>query len=299
MEQINYFISGASGFIGGQLCDFLKEQGHHCLKVSRKVIEQQDSRSLHSPSSKGKKVFIHLAARVHNTKCHDDQLYYRDNVVLSKKAIELAKNLGCSQFIFMSTIKVFGEVQTEPYTEATTPLPKTAYGRSKLTAEQELISLNQSLKMRLDMVRIPLVIDMNAKGNIETLVKVVKKGVPLPFGLLTAPRAFVFRGELIQKLYDVSLMESQHASENLHLVCQQEGMSTSSLLRWIGQNLGKQVRLVPVPLSMLKFFALIGDLGGYLLNKKLPFNSDVFEKIALPMEMVPKSTQLVSIKKES
>ena len=286
-------MSGSSGFIGSRLCTYLDEMGYGCFRVARDVIQHQDTNALsESSENKGKKVFIHLAARVHNIDCEEYSLYYQDNVELSKKALILAKQLGCKQFIFMSTIKVFGEVQSAPYTVHTQANPQSAYGRSKLVAEQELVSLNKSLGLHLDIVRIPLVIDMEAKGNIQTLVSVVKKGIPLPFGCLKAPRAYVLRNELVKRIYEISLKEYLGPDYYLHLVCQKEGISTSKLIRWIGKNLGRSVNLVPVPLSFLKILALAGDYCEKYFNKKLPFNSSMLEKIALPMEMVPDSLKL-------
>ena len=85
-------------------------------------------------------IVLHCAALVHQKVEHPYDKYYEVNVEYPVKLAKLAKENGVKQFVFISTIAVYGEDE-EKLTENTVCNPVTPYGKSKLKAEKELLKL--------------------------------------------------------------------------------------------------------------------------------------------------------------
>ena len=120
-------------------------------------------------------VVFHVAGIAHvssNPSKDEAELYYRVNRDLAIETAKKAKAEGVSQFIFMSSIIVYGDVKETngKITKDTIPNPKNAYGDSKLQAEQGLKPL-QSKDFNIAILRPPMIYGPNSKGNYQKLVK--------------------------------------------------------------------------------------------------------------------------------
>src|SRR5699024_6455844 len=116
---------------------------------------------------------LHVAGIVHTKENKDNiNLFYRVNRDLTIEIANKAKNEGIQQFIFMSTMNVYG-VSTGVITKDTLCNPKTAYGKSKLEAENLLLEL-QDEKYNISIVRPPMVYGPNTVGNYVSLSKLAK-----------------------------------------------------------------------------------------------------------------------------
>ncbi|MDR0949866.1 MAG: NAD-dependent epimerase/dehydratase family protein, partial [Lachnospiraceae bacterium] len=115
------------------------------------------------------------------------QEYYRVNCDLALELAKKAQEQGVSQFIYMSSIIIYGESvfgkKAVPITAQTTPNPMNFYGKSKLQAEKQLIKMvdeyannhpNQP-KMQIARVRSPFVYGYGCKGNYQTLERLAAK----------------------------------------------------------------------------------------------------------------------------
>lgn len=114
---------------------------------------------------------IHLAAIVHRKKV-DEQEYYRVNKDLAVEVAKKAKKAGVKQFIFFSTMSVFG-MDIGIIGEHTKPKPKSSYGKSKLAAEKKIISLADK-NFLVAIVRPPMIYGPNAVGNYARISKLAK-----------------------------------------------------------------------------------------------------------------------------
>ncbi|BAK93722.1 MULTISPECIES: NAD-dependent epimerase/dehydratase family protein [Tetragenococcus] len=115
---------------------------------------------------------IHLAAIVHK-KSQEDDIYYRINRDLAVETAQKAKNEGVKQFIFFSTMSVFG-VNQGVINKETKLLPKTSYGKSKLEAEKGIRKLGDE-QFIVSILRPPMIYGPNASGNYTRLSKLAKK----------------------------------------------------------------------------------------------------------------------------
>lgn len=125
----------------------------------------------------GYDAIFHVAgiAHVKETKKNKD-LYYKVNRDLAIETAQKAKKDGVKQFIFLSSMSVYG-LETGVITRETIPNPKTNYGKSKLEAEGLLNSLSDD-SFILSILRPPMVYGKGCKGNYPRLARLVLK---MPF----------------------------------------------------------------------------------------------------------------------
>ncbi|NKE85902.1 NAD-dependent epimerase/dehydratase family protein [Staphylococcus arlettae] len=162
-------ITGKNGYIGNRLNDYLKIQGH--------VVDQINVRGNQWKELDFSKynVIIHLAAIVHNNNPKATMVNYMNvNYYLTKEIAEKAKSEGVNQFIFFSTMSVFGldgEVGKQVIiNKKTLTKPKTSYGLSKLRAEEMLDEI-QSNEFKVAVLRPPMIYGESAPGNFSKLIK--------------------------------------------------------------------------------------------------------------------------------
>lgn len=162
-------ITGKNGYIGNRLNDYLKVQGH--------VVNQINVRGNQWKELDFSKynVIIHLAAIVHNNNPNATMVNYMNvNYYLTKEIAEKAKNEGVNQFIFFSTMSVFGldgEVGKQVIiNKKTLTKPTTSYGLSKIRAE-EMLGEIQSNEFKVAVLRPPMIYGESAPGNFSKLIK--------------------------------------------------------------------------------------------------------------------------------
>ena len=168
--------------------------------------------------------------------------YERVNVTQTLQLAKKAKESGVKQFVFMSTVKVYGEETNTKYTEKSICQPKDEYGKSKLKAELELLKLGDE-SFKVSSIRTPIVYGYGVKANIKSLVNLVNKVPILPFGNIQNKRSMVYIGNLCY-LVDV-VIEQQKAG--VFLASDDEPLSTSRLIELIAKNLNKKIYLIKIP----------------------------------------------------
>ncbi len=113
--------------------------------------------------------------------------------------------------------------------------------------------------MEVVIIRPPLVYGHDAPGNFGSLVRWVEKGVPLPLGSVYNKRSLVGIDNLVDLI--VRCIDHPAAANKVLLAGDGEDLSTTELLRAVGEAMGKPARLIPVPAGVLQ-------LGATLLGKK-------------------------------
>jgi nucleoside-diphosphate-sugar epimerase len=205
-------------------------------------------------------VVIHTAARAHILKDEvPDPLaeYRKVNVDGTMNLARQAAHAGVRRFVFISSIKVNGE-QTRPGVPFSTddlPAPQDPYGISKHEAEQGLHQLAQESGMEVVIIRPPLVYGPEVKGNFATLVRIVERGVPLPFGAVHNKRSLVAVDNLVDLI--ITCINHPAAANQVFLAADGEDVSTSELLRGVAKAMGKPARLIPVPAGLLMLAATL------------------------------------------
>lgn len=271
------FITGATGFVGKALVTELVADHHQVVAALRKQstelpmeVEQRLIGDLGFLSESNTiintldniDVVIQTAARVHimEDKAADPLDEFRKinvnaTVALARQAIRA----GVKRFIFLSSIKVNGEStdNRQPFSETDEPAPKDAYGQSKLEAEQALFDLGHTTSMEIVIIRPPLIYGPGVKANFASMIKIIKKGLPLPFASVFNQRSMLAIDNLIN--FIKSCMVHPAAANQVFLIADGMDVSTTELLQKIAKAFQQSSRLIPVPISLMTFFAkLIG-----------------------------------------
>lgn len=168
-------ITGVNSYIGISFKKWL-QQWPDGYKVD--TVDMKDGAWKEKDFS-GYDVLFHVAGIAHIKETKENAaLYYKVNRDLVYEVALKAKNEGVRQFIFMSTMNVYG-VETGVITKDTIPNPKTNYAKSKLQAEDVLRDIADD-NFRVCVLRPPMVYGKSCKGNFQSLVKIVKKFPTFP-----------------------------------------------------------------------------------------------------------------------
>jgi len=229
------FITGAGGFVGNY---FIKSYADK-YEIETFSFLKDDISSLHVSDVD---VVVHLSALVHQMGGASASEYERVNITQTLELAKKAKEGGVGQFIFMSTIKVYGEESEIAYTEMLTCKPEDEYGKSKLKAENELLELEDE-NFKVSIIRTPIVYGYGVKANIKNLVNLVKKVPLLPFGNIKNKRSMVYVGNLCH-LIDELIKQKQNG---IFLASDDEPLSITKLIELIAKNLETKVTLIKVP----------------------------------------------------
>jgi len=259
-------VTGSSGFVGHTLVAELGRRGFGARGAVRRrpsgnaggeVIEvgELSESTDWSAALRGIDTVFHLAARVHRVGERAGQAeaaYLRTNAVATTALARAAIEAGVCRFVFVSSVKVMGEVSAErPFAEDDPTQPQDAYGRSKLAAERELQRL--AGQMELSIVRPPLVYGPGVQANFLALLKLAAGGWPLPLGAARAPRSMVFIDNLVDAL--IACATRPHGSPATYFVSDGRDISVAELVRLLRMEMGVPVRLWSLPAGVVRAVA--------------------------------------------
>ncbi|MCG7984005.1 MAG: SDR family oxidoreductase [Candidatus Thiodiazotropha lotti] len=265
-------VTGANGFVGTHLCPYLVDQGYSVRAALRsrqaawQVGEQTVVGDISADSDwqqalQGVDSVIHLAGRAHVMRESTDDplsLFRQVNVAGSLRLAEQAMVAGVRRFVYLSSIKVNGESSSAKPLAADDPAkPEDAYGQSKWEAEQALKDYLANGDMELVIVRPVLVYGAGVKGNLQSLVRWIRNGVPLPLAGVENRRSLVGIDNLLDFLQ--LCIEHPAAAGEAFLVADGEDLSTPRLIRMLAQAMGVKAKLFPLPNRVLR---LLGRLSG-------------------------------------
>jgi len=183
-------------------------------------------------------VVFHVAGIAHVSADPDmESLYYRVNRDLTIEAAKKAKEEGVSQFIFVSSIIVYGDVEDGIIHENTIPRPSNFYGLSKLQAEEGIKTLETDT-FKVAILRPPMIYGPGSKGNYPKLAK-ISRVIPL-FPNIKNQRSVLF----IDNLSEFIRLLIENEERGSFFPQNAEYVGTSELVQVIAEAHGKQVSLV-------------------------------------------------------
>ncbi len=253
-------LTGYSGFVGPYLLKSIQED----YAVSLLGRKEPDNASFDFYQSElndtsdfelalaGTSVVIHCAARAHIM--HDEsgnplKEYREVNTLGTLNLAQQAAAAGVKRFIFVSSIKVNGESTSNsfPFKYDDKKKPQDDYGYSKAEAEDLLLELAQKTEMEVVIIRPTLVYGPGVKANFASLMNLVSKGLPLPFGCITSNRRSLVS---VRNLVDliITCIEHPKAANQVFLVSDDNDVSTASMVKAMSTALAKPNRMLPVPL---------------------------------------------------
>ena len=286
------FLTGATGFMGNALLACLLENKMKILVGVRKKtgtlphsvqqviigdlsVLSKGSLTLQGAIFDGVEVVIHTAARVHvmNEGASDSWAEFRKiNRDATLVLARLAAESGVKRFVFISSIKVNGEM-TSPcssFKPNDVYVPDDHYGLSKYEAEQGLLALAKETGMEVVIIRPPLVYGSDVKANFASMMKWMSKSIPLPFGAIHNKRSLVALDNLVDFIaLCADRKQSPKAANEVFLISDGEDVSTTQLLRKVAKAQNNKAWLIPIPTGLMTFAAKLigkGDVANRLFG---------------------------------
>ena len=238
-------ITGKNSYVGKNIGNFLLYKNMEVKYVSvRNGISEDEFTDVD--------VVVHCAAIVHKKEAKFAILYDKVNYELTVDIAEKAKKKGVKQFIFMSTMAVYGKSEGE--INGNTPLqPKTLYGESKLKAEKALEKIADE-NFKVSIIRPPMVYGRSCPGNYKKLRMLALK-LPV-FPLVENKRSFIYVENLAYFVWNTI----SEGKEGIFMPMDSKTESTDTMSKYSCSVNNKEIKFSPflgkmvkkIPLNSLK-----------------------------------------------
>lgn len=257
---MSIFLTGSSGFVGKSFLNYFKQDN---IRVSSRGKESNID---------GAEVVIHLAGKAHDLKnTSNPDEYYQVNTELTKRIFDSFLISDASVFITLSSVKAVTDEVQGLLTEDHIPNPITNYGKSKLLAENYILSKEIPEDKRVYILRPCMIHGPGNKGNLNLLYKIVSKNIPWPLGAFENKRSFCSIDNLMFIFQE--LMEREDIPSGIYNVADDEPLSTNELIRLIAQAQNRRPKLWNISEKFIEGVASIGD------KLNLPLNSERLHKL--------------------
>ncbi len=269
-------VTGANGFVGYNLCNFLENSGFKVKRISgssHSNYENNVSISSWNDPIKWERILadvdyiIHCAGIAHRFNLKENkEIYENSNHRLTRKILFAAKKTNVKKFIFLSTIKVNGDftLNNQSFKHDDKPNPSDAYGRSKLNAEKSIIQMTKNSNLNFVIVRPALIYGDSVKGNLLRLLNIINTRIPLPLANIRNERSFTSIHNLLDFL--LLCLKKDDANNKTFLISDSNTVSTTTLVKLISKGLNKKIILFYLPIYFIKII-------GKIANKKFSVNS--------------------------
>lgn len=266
-------ITGANSYIGTSFENWIQKNAPDISIDTMDMIGE----AWKNADFSGYDAVFHVAGIAHADvgKVSDEQkaLYYKVNAGLTEECAKKAKAEGVKQFVFMSSIIVYGEsagIGKERVITKDTPLtPANFYGDSKVKAEEAISPLSDKT-FKVVILRPPMIYGKGSKGNYPLLAKMARK---LPFfPNVQNERSMLYIGNLCKLIACVIEREE----EGIFYPQNKDYVNTGDMVKHIAKVKGKNIRLTGLFNPMLKLMGRMGGKLGGLVNKA--FGNMVYEK---------------------
>lgn len=258
-------LSGVSGFLGGNLYDYLINRDYPVTKL--------DLRTNPSPKlSDDIGVVVHMAGLAHdleNVNCPDK--YFEVNTELTKKLFTTFLQSAAQNFIYISSVKAVADtLKRDALSEEDDPKPQTPYGKSKLAAEFYLNDQVLPEGKRVYILRPCMIHGPGNKGNLNLLYQIVSRGIPWPLGAFENRRSFL---SVDNFCWVIEELLNGYVEPGTYNVSDSESLSTNEIVRLIAESNDRRVRILNLSPLLIRTIAKWGD------TIRLPLTSERLKKL--------------------
>lgn len=243
-------ITGANSYIGTSFEKYIKENYSDEYQID--TLDMKDP-NWKNYNFKGYDSVFHVAGIAHQKETKDNaHLYYEINRDLAGKVAKKAKQEKVKQFIFMSSMSVYGLDYSNDLITVNTPAnPKTNYGKSKLEAEIEINKLKGE-NFSIAIVRPPMVYGAGSPGNMTNLLKAVRKFHVFP--TIKNERSSISINKLCEEIKNIT----DNCQSTIYLPQNSEYMCTHDVIKEQMNKENTKILFIPLFNPLIKI--LIGKV---------------------------------------
>ena len=290
-------VTGATGFIGSFIVEEALNKGMEVWAAVRKTSSLEylrDSRihrielNLSSEDDLKKQLkdhpFDYVVHAAGVTKCIHQEVFYRINTEGTKNLVNAIRTLKMplKRFVYLSSLSIFGPIrEQQPYqeiTEADTPQPNTAYGKSKLLAEQFLDGINESLKADEEPFPYVILRPTGVYGPREKdyflMAKSIKGHSDFSVGYKQQDITFVYVQDVVQAVF---LAIDYGKTGRKYFLSDGQVYQSSTFSNLIHQALGRPWWIrIKAPIWILRIVTFFGEHIGRMTGKITALNNDKY-----------------------
>ena len=263
-------LTGGDGFIGSELSIMLSDAGYTVLMLVRGKCKNNYGKNIickdignfcnisdWSVFLNDADYIIHLAAQTYSLSSNPLADLIKINCDVTLKLALDAANYGIKRFIFISSVGVLGSenINGVLFNNSSEFNPSSAYAVSKMKAEVGLKKLSKSTGMNIVVIRPPIVIGANVKGNFYRLLRLIDLGAPLPFGKLNNKRNMISKKNLCDLIIKTITVPLPRFS-NL-VVTDGSNWSVAELVVLISKYMNRKHLLIPIPMTVLTILSFL------------------------------------------
>lgn len=290
-------VTGATGFIGSFIVEEALNKGMEVWAAVRKTSSLEylrDSRihrielNLSSEDDLKNQLkdhpFDYVVHAAGVTKCIHQEDFYRINTEGTKNLVNAIRTLKMplKRFVYLSSLSIFGPIrEQQPYQEikeADTPQPNTAYGKSKLLAEQFLDSINESLKADEEPFPYVILRPTGVYGPREKdyflMAKSIKGHSDFSVGYKQQDITFVYVQDVVQAVF---LAIDYGKTGRKYFLSDGQVYQSSTFSNLIHQELGRPWWIrIKAPIWILRIVTFFGEHIGRMTGKITALNNDKY-----------------------
>lgn len=280
-------VTGASGFIGRRLCESLREDhiafrgvqknatGNACYVVGNLC----DTGSL-AQACIGVDTVFHCAGYAHafsSLNEDDAALHWQINFEGTQNLLRACADAGVSRFIFLSSVKAMAEPGDLCVDETFAGEPDTAYGKSKLAAENAVLEAGHRYGMHVVNLRLSMVYGSGGRGNLERMGRLVKQGLFPPLPETGNHRSMVHVSDVVSAVRLAAGDDRAHG--RTYIVAGVEAPSGRELFDALRLAQGMPRIDWSIPASFMRGAGRLSDVMETLIGRRLPFNGEVLDRL--------------------
>ncbi|MCF8241187.1 MAG: NAD(P)-dependent oxidoreductase [Melioribacteraceae bacterium] len=275
-------VTGANGFVGSHLADYLLEQGHEVRCLIRKTSDRKwlkdkpfkiydcglfDKVGMKEVLKDANYLF-HVAGVV---KAKTEEEYYNGNVKTTENLLHVLAevNPGINRIVIVSSQTACGPSPSEhePCNEETVPHPITRYGKSKY--EQERLALNFKDKLPISIVRPPAIFG-ERDTEIYLVFKTYKAGLMTLIGFDEKKVNLVHVADLVEGIYLTAITDK--AEGQIYFIGSENSYTWGEVAEQMHKSIGKKAINLRLPHSLVYTVAGIAQFFAMFSSKAATFN---------------------------
>ncbi len=284
----NVLVTGAGGFIGSHLCTYLASKGHKVMGVDIFYPDREENTSqpavqyvvgdfrdsaLMEKVLNGVQVVFHLAS-AHLKKSLPDSEYWDINVYSLRPFLDLVKKHSVQRFIHISSVGVYGNLDTIPAHEETPCKPQSVYGKTKLAGEEEVRKFSADTGLPFVIVRPAWVYGPRCTRTLK-IYKTLCKGRFVMIGRGENLRHPIYIADILDAFY--LTMKKKEAIGEIFVIGGEEAITTRELINTFCKVFNMPEPRITIPYKMGLLMAYLIEYTFSIMGKEPPFSKRSLE----------------------